>query len=122
MSPADHNKALVVLYSLISVVFTLPLLIAPLFLLVWPSILTKNLKRPNEVLIAIMVYCLVVLFSLLFPLTGYSLYKRKPVGRSLALISALFLLPLGWPFGVYVWWFMHSEGAKKMYQTNKAAT
>jgi hypothetical protein len=115
MSPADHNKTLVVLYSLISGLFTLPLLICPLILLVSPSLLTKNLKRPNEVLITIVVYCLVVLFSLLFPVTGYSLHKRKPVGRSLALISAVFLFPVCWPFGVYIWWFLHSEGGKKMY-------
>ena len=116
MSPADHNKTLVVLYSLISAVFTLPLVIAPLILLVWPSILTKNLERPVEVLIAITVYCLVVLFSLVFPLTGYSLYKRRPVGRPLALISALFLLPMCWPFAVYIWWFMHSEPGKHLYR------
>jgi TRAP-type uncharacterized transport system fused permease subunit len=115
MSPADHNKTLVVLYSLISGLFTLPLLVAPLILLVSPSILTKNLKRPDEVLIAIVVYCLVVLFALLFPVTGYCLYKRKSVGRNLALISAVFLFPPCWPLGVYIWWFMHSEGGKQIY-------
>jgi hypothetical protein len=116
MSPADHNKTLVVLYSLISGLFTLPLLVAPLVLLVSPSLLTKNLRRPDEVLIAMVVYGLVVLFSLLFPVTGYCLYKRKPVGRNLALISGVFLLPPCWPLGVYIWWFMHSDGAKEMYR------
>lgn len=116
MLPADHNKTLVVLYSLISGLFTLPLLIAPLILLVSPSLLAKNLKSPDQVLIATVVYCLVVLFALVFPVTGYCLYKRKPVGRSLALISAVFLLPPCWPLGVYIWWFMHSEGGKQIYK------
>ena len=115
MSPADHNKTLVVLYSLISALFTLPLLVLPLILLAYPSLLTKNLKRPDEILIATVVYGLVVLFSLLFPVTGYCLYKRKPVGRSLALISAVFLFPPCWPLGVYIWWFMHTDGAKQIY-------
>jgi hypothetical protein len=115
MSPADHNKALVVLYSLITGVFTLPLLVLPLILLVYPSLITKNLKRPDEVLIAIVVYGLIVLFSLLFPITGYSLYKRRRIGRSLALIAAVMLLPLFWPLGVYTWWFMHTKGGKSLY-------
>lgn len=115
MSPADHNKTLVVLYSLISALFTLPLLIAPLILLVSPSLIAKNLKSTDQVLIATVAYCFVVLLALLFPVTGYSLYKRKSVGRSLALISAVALLPVCWPLGVYTWWFMHSEGGKTLY-------
>jgi hypothetical protein len=66
-------------------------------------------------MIAIVVYCFVVLLALLFPVTGYSLYKRKPVGRRFALISAVALLPVCWPLGVYTWWFMHSEGGKTLY-------
>ncbi len=116
MSPADHNKTLVVLYSLISALFTLPLLVLPLILLAYPPLLTKNLKRPDEILIATVVYGLVVLFSLLFPLTGYGLYKRKRISRSLALISAVMLLPVCWPLGVYTWWFMHTEGGKQLYR------
>lgn len=76
MSPADHNKTLVVLYSLISGLFTLPLLISPLILLVSPSLLAKNLKSTDQVLIAIVIYCLVVLLALLIPATGYGLYKK----------------------------------------------
>lgn len=48
--------------------------------------------------------------------TAFSMYKRKPVGRKLALISAALVLPFLWPVGVYAWWFMHSEGAKRMYK------
>lgn len=115
MSPADHNKTLVVLYSLISGLFTLPLLISPLILLVSPSLLAKNLKSTDQVLIAIVIYCLVVLLALLIPATGYGLYKRKPVARSLALVSSVVLLPICWPLGVYTWWFIHSDGGKAMY-------
>ena len=115
MSPADHNKTLVVLYSLISGLFTLPLLISPLILLVSPSLLAKNLKSTDQVLIAIAIYCLVVLLALIFPATGYALYKRKLVARNLGLVSAVVLLPVCWPLGLYTWWFMHSEGGKQLY-------
>jgi hypothetical protein len=57
------------------------------------------------------------LLALVFPATGYCLYKRKPVGRSLALISAVLLLPVFWPLEVYAWWFLHSEGGRKMYDS-----
>ena len=115
MSPADHNKTLVVLYSLISAVFTLPLLALPLILLALPSILAKNLRRPEEIVIAMMAYCVVLLLALTFPVSGYCLYKRKRIGRSLALISAVALLAVCWPLGVYTWWFLHSKGGKTLY-------
>jgi hypothetical protein len=59
----------------------------------------------------------VLLLALIFPATGYCLYKRKPVGRRFALISAVVLLPLFWPLGVYTWWFLHSESGRKMYDS-----
>ena len=57
----------------------------------------------------------VSLMALLFWSTAISMHRRKPVGRKLALISAAAALLLFWAVGVYIWWFMHSEGAKQMY-------
>ncbi|MDQ1636981.1 MAG: hypothetical protein QOF62_320 [Pyrinomonadaceae bacterium] len=116
MSPADHNKTLVLIYSLLSGLITLPLLTLPLIMLASPSIVAKNLKSPEQFVTAIIVFCVVLFLALIFPATAYSLYKRKVGGRTLALISAVLLLPLCWPIGVYTWWFMHSEGAKQMYR------
>jgi len=37
------------------------------------------------------------------------------VGRKLALWSVVVLFVIFWPAAIYSWWFMYSEGAKKMY-------
>ena len=54
--------------------------------------------------------------ALLLWSTAVAMHRRKPVGRKLALLSAVLVLPLFWPVGVYTWWFMHSEAAKRMYR------
>lgn len=114
MSPADHNKTLVLIYSLLGIFFTLPVLVSP-----W--ILAKNvdsypsLRRDDQIVIAIVVFCVVLTLALLFLATALSLYRRRPFGRKLALVSSVLLLPLLPPAALYTWYFMHSEGGKQMY-------
>jgi hypothetical protein len=108
MSPPDHNKTLIVLYSLLSGVFLLPLLGSP-----W--IIAKNVKNPEQVPMTIAIAAAVLLLATLFLLTALMLYRRRAIGRKLAIVVAVLLLPLCWPLGVYTWWFMHSEGGKEMY-------
>jgi hypothetical protein len=114
MSPTDHNKTLVVIYSLLGGFFTLPIFASP-----W--IIAKNVdrypspRRDGQVFIAVMVFCVVLLLATLFWSTAISLYRRWRWGRKLALVSAVLLLPLLPPAAIYTWWFMHSEGAKRMY-------
>lgn len=117
MSPSDHNKTLVVIYSLLGGFFTLPIVASP-----W--IIAKNVdrypspRRNDQVLIAVVVFCVVLFLAALFVFTAVSLYRRWRGGRKLALISAVFLLPLLPPAAAYTWWFMHSEGGKRMYGAN----
>jgi hypothetical protein len=114
MSPQDHNKTLVLIYSLLGGFFTLPLLAS-----LW--ILAKNVagypppRRGDQILVAVIVLCVVLTLALLFLATALSLYRRRPAGRGLALVSSVALLPLLPPAAVYTWWFMHSEGGKRMY-------
>lgn len=114
MSPTDHNKTLAIVYSLLGGFFTLPILASP-----W--ILAKNVdsypspRRGDQIIIAIIVFSVVFLLALLFFATALNLYRRRPVGRKLALVSSVLLLPLLPPAAAYTWWFMHSEGAKRMY-------
>lgn len=108
MSPQDHNKTLVILHSAIGLFFTIGLLSSP-----W--IIAYNVKHRDQIPIMIVVLGIVFLMSLLFWSTAIGMYRRKPVGRKLALIAAVVALPIIWPLGVYTWWFMHSEGAKQMY-------
>lgn len=114
MSPQDHNKTFVIIYSLLGGFFTLPILASP-----W--ILAKNVdrypspRRDDQILIAVVVFCIVLFLALLFLATALSLYRRHPWGRKLALVSSVLLLPLLPPAAAYTWWFMHSEGGKRMY-------
>jgi hypothetical protein len=108
MSPQDHNKTLVILHSTIGAFFTIGLLSSP-----W--IIAYNLKHRDEIPIAIVVFGIVFFIALLFWCSAITMYRRRTVGRKLALIAAVVALPIIWPLGVYTWWFMHSEGAKQMY-------
>lgn len=114
MTPPDHNKTLAIIYSLLGGFFTLPILASP-----W--ILAKNVDRypspgrDDQIFIAVIVFCVVLFLALLFLVTALSLYRRRPLGRKLALVSSVLLLPLLPPAALYTWWFMHSEGGKRMY-------
>jgi isoprenylcysteine carboxyl methyltransferase (ICMT) family protein YpbQ len=108
MSPQDHNKTLVILHAGMGAFFTLGLIASP-----W--IIPKNVRNPEQVPLAIVVFAVVLLLALLFWSTAIAMQRRNPVATKLALIAAVVALPIGWPLGVYTWWFMHSEGAKQMY-------
>ena len=108
MSPSDHNKTLVLLYSFLSLLFVLPLVGSP-----W--IIAKSVRNSEQIPIAIAVGFAFLLLALLFLATAIALYLRKPYARNLALVSAVLSLPMCWRMGVYTWRFMHTEGAKKMY-------
>jgi hypothetical protein len=108
MSPQDHNKTLVILHGAIGAFFTLGLLASP-----W--IISQNFKHREQIPVALLVFGIVFGMATLFWATAIAMYRGKRVGRRLALISAVAGLPLAWPIGVYSWWFMHSEGAKRLY-------
>lgn len=109
MSPSDHNKTLVLLYSFLSLLFVLPLVGSP-----W--IISKSVRNSEQIPIAIAAGFALLVLALLFLATALALYRRRPYGRTLALVSAVLVLPICWRMGVYTWRFMHSAGAKKMYR------
>ena len=108
MTAQDHNKTLVVLMSAFAAFFTLGLIASP-----W--IIAKNFNDSDKILVAIVIFGFVFLMALLLWSTAVAMYRRKPLGRKLALLSAVLVLPMFWPIGVYAWWFMHSDGAKQIY-------
>lgn len=85
-------------------------------LLATPWIVVKNFRHTEQIPQAIVIFSIVLLLASVMWSTAYAMHQRRPVGRKLALISAALALPLIWPVGVYAWWFMHSEEAKKMYK------
>lgn len=114
MSPLDHNKTLALIYSLLGGFFALPLLASP-WIIANEVARHPSPRRDEQILIAVVAFCVVLFLATLFVSTAVSLYRRRHAGRKLALISAVLLLPLLPPAAVYTWWFMHSEGGKQMY-------
>ena len=114
MSPQDHNKTLTIIYSILGGFFTLPLIASP-----W--IIVKSIdsfpspRRGEQILIAVAAICFVLPQALLFLSTAMMLYKKRRLGRTLGLISAVLVLPFWLPLTIYTWWFLHSEGGKRMY-------
>lgn len=114
MSPCDHNKTLVVLYSLVCGTLGLLLCASP-----W--IISKNVsstpspRRDDQIMTAAIVTGIVIFFFLLLLSTAVGLYRRKRWGRKLALCAAVLWLFYCPPVAVYSWWFLHSEGGKRLY-------
>ena len=115
MTTQDHNKTLVILFGALAAFFTCGLLAAP-----W--IIVKNYRHTEQIPLAIMIFSVVFLLASVMWSTVYAMHRRRPVGRKLALISAALALPFVWPVGAYAWWFMHSEGAKRMYEVTVDAS
>ena len=108
MSPQDHNKTLVILHAAIAAFFTIGLLASP-----W--IIAQNFRTREQIPLAFLIFGVVFVLALLFWSTAIAMYRRKPVGRKLAMISAIAVLPIVWPVGVYSWWFIHSTGGSRLY-------
>ena len=109
MSTGDHNKTLVILHAVTAAFYSAGLAGSP-----W--IIAKNFRHTEQIPTAILVFGIVFVLAVLFSSTAIAMYLRKPVGRKLALISAVASFPIFGALGIYSWWFMHSEGAKQMYQ------
>jgi hypothetical protein len=108
----DHNKTLVIVHSALGAFFTIGLIAAP-----W--IIAQNFRRREQIPTAIIIFGIVLFLAVLLWSSAIAMHRRKPVGRKLAMISAVAVLPIFWPAGVYAWWFLHSEGAKQIYRVTQ---
>ena len=93
MSAQDHNKTSVMLHSAIGAFYTFGLIASP-----W--IIARNFRRPGQIPSAIAVFGIVFLLALLFIPGAILMYRRKRMGRTLALIAAPFSLFGFWPVAV----------------------
>lgn len=116
MTPQDHNKALVTVYTILATLFTLILIALPLIIL--NKIKHEPSTSTGEVQFLAWIFGFVLLFTLLLISTAYGLWKRKAWVRKPALILsilAVWYFPLGTALSVYTWWFLHSEGGRQLY-------
>jgi hypothetical protein len=114
MTPQDHNKTLGIIYGFLGGL----LAIAALVELVRVITLERELERirtSTELKVMIPVGLLLTVYIIS---VAYGLLRRRPWARIPALIlSVLFiwLFPLGTALAIYNWWFLHSEGGKRLY-------
>lgn len=104
MSTKDHNETLAGIHLAIGVFLVLGLFVSP-----W----VIGHRRQIETIALIAVVLLPA--ALLMISAAFTIHRKKPVGRKLALWSVVVLFVIFWPAAIYSWWFMHSEGAKQMY-------
>jgi hypothetical protein len=103
VSTQDHNRIVVEIHYLVSGVLILILVTSP-----W-TIGTDHLYR-------LMIICLsLVLIAALMFSTAIAMKRQVPLGRKLGFLTAAILMLIFWPFGVYSWWFLHTDGARKLY-------
>jgi hypothetical protein len=113
MSPQDHNKTLVVINSLVGGFFTLPLIASP-WIIAWNVDIYPSPRRDSQIIIAAVAFCVVLFLALIFLSTAVGLYRRRAWGRKLAFVTSVLMLV--WPpAAAYIWWFIHSEGGKRIY-------
>jgi len=104
MSTKDHNETLAGIHLAMGAFLALGLVVSP-----W-VIGYRGKLQTMAIISAILLPLVLLMFS-----TAFTIHRRKPIGRKLALCSAAVLFMMFWPAAIYSWWFMHSDGAKKMY-------
>jgi hypothetical protein len=110
MTPQDHNKTILIIYSFFGLVLAgtaIVLFVRDLRQQDWTLAIYKDALG-----IAAMVLSIYLLT------TVYGMLRRRRWGRILALVTAAFFVwffPVGTILAVYVWWYMHSEGGKQLY-------
>jgi len=114
MTPHDHNKTLGIIYGLLGGLLAVLAAVE----LVRIVTLDKELNhvRSDSALLTMIIAGLILMVVLIA--TSYGLFKRRNWARISTLILAgllVLLFPLGTALAIYTWWFMHSEGAKKLY-------
>jgi ABC-type Fe3+ transport system permease subunit len=114
MSPQDHNRTIIILLLLIAIFPTLLLCASPWIIAKNVSIVPSP-RRDEQILTAAICLVVVLSLALLLWFTIIGLYRRKFWGRKLALFMCIPLLFYCPPVSVYAWWFLHSEGGKKLY-------
>lgn len=105
MTSQDHNRTLGIIYCLPGVGLIIGVI----------AVLLR--KHPQDVLPLEMIP-VILLLAVLLLLIPYGLFKRRRWARICALVLScmfIWLFPLGTILAAYTWWFMHSEGAKQLY-------
>jgi hypothetical protein len=92
------------------------------FIVAAPWIIEKNFRRSEQKPLAMLIFGVVFLIAVLFWTSAINMYRRKHIGRTLALLATPITLFAFWPVGIYAWWFLHSERGKALYGIQEEAS
>lgn len=109
MSPHDHNRTIVFVHGLVGGLILVGLIVA---------VVLESRRHPSEAAQRLTWAAYALLLPLLQLLTAYGLLIKRRWGRALALaLSVLYVVvfPLGTLIAIYTWWFLHSEGGRRLY-------
>jgi hypothetical protein len=125
MTARDHNKLLSTLFFILG---GLQALIGVFMAFVYGGMGTMLLatgRRDEEqmmggifLVLSVVVGLVIVAIAGFFLLTGWSVLKQKPSGRTLGIIASclsLLSFPLGTALGVYGLWFFFGDAGKNFY-------
>jgi hypothetical protein len=115
MSTKDHNETLAGIHLAVGMFFAFGLIASP-----W--IIAQNFRRAEQIPQVLVIFGIVLGIAVLMFATAIAMHNKKPLGRKLALYSAALLIIFLWPAGIYSWWFLHSDGAKRMYGIEEDAS
>jgi amino acid transporter len=104
VSTKDHNETLAGIHLAIGTFLVLGLFVSP-----WVIGHRRQIETIALIAVVLLPAALLMIFA------AFTIHRKKPLGRKLALWSVAVLFMIFWPAAIYSWWFMHSEGAKKMY-------
>ena len=104
MSTKDHNETLAGIHLAIGGFFAIGLVVSP-----WV------IGHREQIRTMVIISAILLPLALLMFATAFAMHRQKPLGRKLALWSAVVLFMIFWPASIYSWWFMHGKGAKQMY-------
>jgi hypothetical protein len=110
MTPQDHNRTITIIYSFLGLLLASAAIV----------LLVRDLRQKDWVLAIYKdeLFIASAVLSTCLLSTVYGMLRRRRWGRILALITTVFyvwLFPLGTLLAVYLWWYLHSEGAKSLY-------
>lgn len=122
MTPHDHAKTLGLIYIIAGGILTL----LPLGFFTWALLVSDAefkhslsfLKWSTYGLLLMVGVLVLLLVALSVILTGVGLLKKKGSAKIPAMIFsalAVWSFPFGTGLAVYTWWFLHSEGGKRIY-------
>jgi len=115
MTPQDHNKTLGIIYAFLGGILTVGALVGLVSLIAVKGAFSRI--QSDTGLQTLIVIGLIL--TVYFLLVAYGLLKRRPWVRLPALILSgllVWLFPLGTALAIYNWWFLHSEGAKRLFE------